>query len=224
MILNYIATPFYDDVLLRNNYVAKTIERTRTKPIYTVLKRIFDVVVSGFFLVALSPLFLILAFVIKLTSHDSAIFKQERVGMYGNSFTIYKFRTMASNAPEVSTNNFHDSCNYITKIGRVLRKSSLDELPQLYNVFRGDMSIIGPRPLIKSESDNHRNRMAYGVYDIRPGITGWAQINGRDCISDDEKVYYDYQYLVYRSVFMDVLIFVKTIFSVAKSEGQVEGH
>lgn len=198
--------------------------KKRNKPIYSVVKRIADVTISFSLIIALLPLFLLISLLIKFNSRDSIIFKQERIGMNGNSFTIYKFRTMKSDAPEISTNEFKNSSEYITGLGRILRKTSLDELPQLFNVLRGDMSIIGPRPLIKGESDIHRKRMSRGIYDLKPGMTGLAQINGRDSISDDEKIFYDYQYLIGRSVFMDTLIFFRTFFSVVKAEGHSEGH
>lgn len=131
---------------------------------------------------------------------------------------------MVANAPEISTNDFKNSYEYITPLGHVLRKTSLDELPQLFNVLVGDMSIVGPRPLIKSESNIHKERLHKGVYDIRPGITGWAQINGRDYIDAQQKIYLDVQYLMNRSIFLDAYIIFKTILSVCKSEGYCEGH
>lgn len=216
----------YINVLPYNNTTVSytTYGLHKVKPLYSFFKRSLDIVISLVFIILLCPIFFIISVLIKCTSKGNVIFKQERIGLHGNVFTIYKFRTMAADTPEVSTSNFKNSCMYITPLGRILRKTSLDELPQLINVLLGDMSIVGPRPLIKSESNIHRERMCKGVYDIRPGITGWAQINGRDCIDDQQKIYFDVQYFMNRSIFLDAYIIFKTVFSVCKSEGYCEGH
>lgn len=210
---SYTGSVFFDDT------------RIKTKPVYSFVKRTFDVCVSAAALVMLSPIFLILALIIKLDSQGSIIFSQNRVGKNGNLFKIYKFRTMKVTAPhETATADLSDPYAYITRVGKILRKTSLDELPQLFNVFKGDMSLVGPRPLIKSESDVHKLRMREGVYDVRPGVTGWAQVNGRDCVPAEEKVYFDKQYVIKRSIAFDVLILFKTVAVVLLGHGYVEGR
>lgn len=210
---NYAGSVFFDDT------------RIKTKPVYSFIKRTFDVCVSAAALVMLSPVLLLLAVIIKLDSKGPVIFSQNRVGKNGNLFKIYKFRTMKVTAPsETATADLSDPYAYITRVGKILRKTSLDELPQLFNVFKGDMSLVGPRPLIKSESDVHKLRMREGVYDVRPGVTGWAQVNGRDCVPADEKVYFDKQYVIKRSVGFDLLILFKTVAVVLLGHGYVEGR
>ena len=210
---SYTGTLYFDDL------------RIRTKPVYTILKRLFDICVSAAALVFLLPLFAVVAVLIKLDSNGSVIFSQKRVGKNGNLFKVYKFRTMKVNAPhETATSDLSDPYAHITRVGRVLRKTSIDELPQLYNVLKGDMSLVGPRPLIMGESDVHKLRMREGVYDVRPGVTGWAQVNGRDCVPAEEKVYFDKEYVIKRSVIFDVFIFVKTVMVVVGAQGYVEGR
>lgn len=210
---SYVGSAYFDDT------------RIKTKPIYTILKRVFDVCVSAVSLTLLCPIMLIVALIIKLDSKGSVIFSQNRVGKNGNLFKIYKFRTMKTSAPhEMATADLADPYSHITRVGRILRKTSLDELPQLINVFKGDMSLIGPRPLIQSESDVHKLRMYEGVYDVRPGVTGWAQVNGRDCVPAEEKVYFDKQYVLKRSIAFDLLILVKTVTVVIFGKGYVEGR
>ena len=210
---NYVGSLYFDDT------------RIKTKPVYTFLKRTFDILVSAASLVFLAPLFVLVAIVIKLDSQGSVIFSQNRVGKNGNLFKVYKFRTMKVNAPhEMATSDLADPYAHITGVGRFLRKTSIDELPQLFNVLKGDMSLVGPRPLIMGESDVHKLRMREGVYDVRPGVTGWAQVNGRDCVPAEEKVYFDKEYVIRRSIFFDVFIFVKTVAVVIGGQGYVEGR
>ena len=210
---NYVGMLYFDDT------------RIKTKPVYTVLKRVFDICVSAAALTLLLPLFALVAIMIKMDSEGSVIFSQNRVGKNGNLFKVYKFRTMKVNAPhEMATADLSDPYAHITRVGRVLRKTSIDELPQLFNVLRGDMSLVGPRPLIMSESDVHKLRMREGVYDVRPGVTGWAQVNGRDCVPAEEKVYFDKEYVVKRSVVFDMIIFAKTVSVVIGGQGYVEGR
>lgn len=210
---NFTGAIYFDDI------------RIKTKPVYTALKRAFDFCVSAVALAVLSPLFLIIAIVIKLDSDGPIIFSQNRVGKNGNLFKIYKFRTMKTSAPhEMATADLSNPYAHITRVGRILRKTSLDELPQLFNVFKGDMSLVGPRPLIKSESDVHKLRMREGVYDVRPGVTGWAQVNGRDCVPAEEKVYFDKQYVIKRSLVFDIIILFKTVSVVIFGQGYVEGR
>ena len=149
--------------------------------IYPAVKRVLDIVFSSLALVLLSPVLLILAVAIKLDSSGPIFLRQKRMGRYKKEFVIFKFRTMRADTPRyVPTHLLDNPDQYITRVGRFLRKTSLDELPQLLNIVRGDMSIIGPRPVIKNEFDLIELRDKYGANDIRPGLTGWAQINGRD--------------------------------------------
>jgi O-antigen biosynthesis protein WbqP len=183
-----------------------------------------DVIASLLFLIAASPLLLILVILIRLDSKGAVIFRQSRVGKGGKIFRIYKFRTMKIDAPKhIATKDLQDPYKYITRMGMFLRKTSIDELPQLFNVLKGDMSIIGPRPLIEKESKIHLLRYKAGVYDLRPGITGWAQINGRDDIEDEEKVMYDREYAERLSFSFDVKIFFGSIIVVFKRDGYKEG-
>ena len=210
---SYVGSLYFDDT------------RIRTKPVYTLVKRAFDIAVSAVSLTLLAPFFLVIAVFIKLDSEGSVIFSQQRVGKNGNPFRVYKFRTMKVNAPhETATSDLSDPYAHITRVGRFLRKTSIDELPQLFNVLRGDMSLVGPRPLIQSEADVHKLRMREGVYDVRPGVTGWAQVNGRDCVPAEEKVYFDKEYVIHRSLLFDALIFAKTVGVVVGGEGYVEGR
>ena len=205
---NYVGSLYFDDT------------RIQTKPVYTFIKRVFDIAVSAVSLTLLAPFFLVVAAFIKLDSEGSVIFSQQRVGKNGNPFQVYKFRTMKVNAPhETATSDLSDPYAHITRVGRFLRKTSIDELPQLFNVLRGDMSLVGPRPLIKSEADVHKLRMREGVYDVRPGVTGWAQVNGRDCVPAEEKVYFDKEYVIHRSLIFDALIFVNIVGFVVGVDG-----
>ena len=182
-------------------------------------KRLFDVVAAYIMLmIAYIPMGII-AIAIKLSSDGSVIFKQTRVGIDGRLFVCYKFRTMRSDAPsDLSTAEFSDAESYITPIGRFLRRSSLDELPQLFNVLCGDMSLVGPRPLIPREKEVHKKRAALGVYSVRPGITGLAQISGRDMLCDEEKISYDAKYVQDICLLEDTKIIFKTLKKVFASD------
>ena len=148
---------------------------------YPCIKRGADVLLSLLTLICLSPVYLVIALAVKLTSPGPVLFRQRRVGRGGRLFTIYKFRTMRTDTPrDTATHLLKDPARYITRVGAFLRRSSLDELPQFFNVLRGDMSIVGPRPALYNQSDLIAAREAAGVNAVRPGITGWAQINGRD--------------------------------------------
>ena len=144
------------------------------------------------------------------------IFKQLRAGKGSKPFYIYKFRSMKIETPNIATNDFTDSHVYITRIGKIIRKTSIDEIPQLFNILKGDMSIVGPRPVILEEVDLIELRKSYNIDKILPGITGWAQINGRDNIGNEEKVKYDYEYLMNKSFTMDLYIIVMTALKVLK--------
>lgn len=189
-----------------------------------MLKRFLDFIFSGILLLLLSPLFLIVAIIIKLTSKGPVFFRQHRVGRYNEEFMIYKFRTMRVDAPNVATCLLENPDEYITPIGRFLRNSSIDEIPQLINILKGDMSFVGPRPVISKEVDLIKLRTKVGVHKMYPGLTGWAQINGRDRLGVEEKVYYDKYYMDNYSLFLDIKIVLLTILKVMKAEGIVEGN
>lgn len=189
-------------------------------------KRILDVLLSGIALVALSPLCLLIALLVRLDSPGSVIFSQKRVGMHKELFSIYKFRTMRSDTPrDVPTNDLVGSSGYITPVGRVLRKTSLDELPQLWNILKGEMSLIGPRPALWNQFDLIELRDRYGANDVRPGLSGWAQVNGRDYLSRDleKKARRDGEYAQNISFLFDLKCFLLTIVKVANRQGIVEG-
>lgn len=192
--------------------------------IYKTIKRTIDISLSLIGVIVLSPLLLILAMVIKADSDGSVLFKQKRVGIYKTNFNIIKFRTMRINTPEnTPTHLLENPEQYITKVGKFLRKTSLDELPQLFNILSGSMSIIGPRPALWNQYDLIAERDKYGANDIRPGLTGWAQINGRDEIPIDVKARFDGEYVLRMSIGFDMKCFLDTIMCVLKLEGISEG-
>lgn len=186
-------------------------------------KRLFDIFASFFALIILSPLFLIICIINLITPDTSVFFSHERRGRGGKPFRIYKFQTMRNNTPNCATGELENPEQYITKFGRILRKTSLDELPQLWNILKGDMSFVGPRPLISSEIRAHRVRLEYGVYAFRPGLTGLAQIKGRDSISLMKKMKYDKEYCDNWSLKLDLQILWHSISVVFKQEGFHEG-
>ena len=188
----------------------------KASALYSISKRTMDIVSSLVGLILLSPLFLLVAILIKLDSKGPIIFKQIRIGKNSKPFYIYKFRSMKIETPNIATNDFTDSHVYITRIGKIIRKTSIDEIPQLFNILKGDMSIVGPRPVILEEVDLIELRKSYNIDKILPGITGWAQINGRDNIGNEEKVKYDYEYLMNKSFTMDLYIIVMTALKVLK--------
>lgn len=188
------------------------------------MKRIFDVFISGLLLIVLSPLILIISIIIKVTSKGNIFFKQRRIGMLNKEFYIYKFRTMRTDTPDVATHLLKNPEAYITPIGKFLRKTSLDELPQLFNILKGDMSLVGPRPALYNQYDLKEMRNKQGINILMPGLTGWAQINGRDEISLEEKVRLDKEYLENRSFCFDIKILFLTFFKVLKKEGVKEGQ
>lgn len=188
------------------------------------LKRVLDFFMSLLGIVVLSPIFLILAVIIKLTSPGSILFKQKRVGKNKSHFNILKFRTMRTDTPkDCPTHLLSNPDQYITKIGKFMRKTSLDELPQLFNILKGDMAIIGPRPALWNQYDLIEERDKYKANDIKPGLTGWAQINGRDELEIDVKAALDGEYVEKMSFLFDCKCFFGTITSVLKSDGVVEG-
>ena len=188
------------------------------------LKRVLDFILSLVGLILLLPVLLIIALIIKLTSPGPVFFKQKRVGKNKTYFNILKFRTMRTDTPkDTPTHLLANPDQYITPIGKVLRKTSLDELPQIINILKGDMSIIGPRPALWNQYDLIEERDRYGANDILPGLTGWAQINGRDELEIDVKARLDGEYVERMSFLFDCKCFFGTITSVLKHEGVVEG-
>lgn len=191
----------------------------KASALYSISKRTMDIVSSLVGLILLSPLFLLVAILIKLDSKGPIIFKQIRIGKNSKPFYIYKFRSMKIDAPNLSTEEFINASDFTTKVGKFIRKTSIDELPQLVNILKGDMSIVGPRPVIEREVRLLEIRKECNVDSILPGITGLAQINGRDNIDDYEKVKYDFEYLSKRNLVLDIKIIINTVLKVAKFEG-----
>ena len=187
------------------------------------MKRLFDIIASLLMLIVLSPVFLIVSIIIIADDGLPVIFRQHRVGRGNELFYIYKFRTMRNGTRNVASGNLSESGECITKSGRFLRKTSLDELPQLINILQGSMSFVGPRPLIPEETEIRELREKYNVYSVRPGMTGLAQINGRDNLTDEEKAEYDREYVENHSLFKDFGIMFKTVFNVLSGKDVVEG-
>ncbi|MGM9908386.1 MAG: sugar transferase [Limosilactobacillus vaginalis] len=188
-------------------------------------KRGFDIFFSLVAIIILAIPMMIIALWIKIDSpHEKVLFKQERIGINNVPFTILKFRSMRDDAPhQMATENFENPEMYITRVGKVLRKTSLDELPQLLNVLKGDMSIVGPRPLIPKEKYVLKLRDEYGANKILPGITGLAQVHGRDQVTDENKASYDGKYALNVSLLLDASIILKTVSDVVRSRGVREG-
>lgn len=189
-----------------------------------MFKRVIDVVLSLLGLIISSPVFLLITIAIKLDSKGPILFKQKRVGKDKELFNIYKFRTMKVNTPnDAPTHLLKDPDFFITKVGKILRKTSLDELPQLANILKGEMSIIGPRPALWNQYDLIEERDLYHANEIYPGLTGWAQINGRDELPIQKKAALDGEYIKNMSFLFDVKCFIGTIISVANNDGVIEG-
>jgi len=192
---------------------------------YKPFKRWMDFCIALIGLLCLSPILLIIALIIKLESKGPVFFRQQRVGKDKVLFTIYKFRTMRTDAPkDMPTHLLSNPVSFITKSGAFLRKSSLDELPQLINILIGNMSIIGPRPALWNQEDLIAERDLYQANSLFPGLTGWAQINGRDELPIDVKAKFDGEYVKRISLWFDTQIFFMTIFKVLRSEGIQEGR
>ena len=190
----------------------------------TFFKRLLDIILSGCAIVILSPLLLVIAIAIKIDDPGPVLFRQKRVGIHKTHFSIMKFRTMKMDTPkDTPTHLLENPEQYITKVGKFLRKSSLDELPQIFQIFTGKMSIIGPRPALWNQFDLIAERDKYGANDVRPGLTGWAQINGRDELPIEVKARFDGEYVEKLSFFFDCKCFFGTIVSVLKHDGVVEG-
>ncbi|MGN0976831.1 MAG: sugar transferase [Faecousia sp.] len=187
-------------------------------------KRLIDVILSGLGIIVLSPVYLLVALAIKIDDPGPVFFRQKRVGIHKTHFQILKFRTMKMETPrDVPTHLLENPEQYITRVGKVLRKYSLDELPQIFQIFTGKMSVIGPRPALWNQFDLIAERDKYGANDVRPGLTGWAQINGRDELPIDVKARYDGEYVQNISFRFDCKCFFGTILSVVRHDGVVEG-
>ncbi|MFD5022799.1 sugar transferase [Paenibacillus sp. NPDC058367] len=191
---------------------------------YVYVKQTIDFLLALIGMIVLWPVFLIIGIAIKTSSKGPILFKQKRLGKNKSEFYILKFRTMRTDTPnDMPTHLLKDPDFFITKVGKFLRKTSLDELPQIINILKGEMSIVGPRPALWNQYDLIAERDKYGANDIKPGLTGWAQINGRDELEIDIKAKLDGEYVGEMNIWMDVKCFFVTIFSVIRREGVVEG-
>lgn len=191
---------------------------------YSKMKRLIDIILSLAGLIILSPVFILLSLAIKLESKGPVFFKQKRVAIHKTHFNILKFRTMRIDTPQdTPTHLLGNPDQYITKVGKFLRKTSLDELPQIINILVGQMSVIGPRPALWNQYDLIEEREKYGANDVKPGLTGWAQINGRDELPIAVKAKLDGEYVKRQSFGFDLKCFIGTFISVVKSDGVVEG-
>jgi O-antigen biosynthesis protein WbqP len=178
---------------------------------YRIIKRILDIIFSIILIIIFIPFWLIIPLVIKLNSKGNVIFKQKRVGLKSEYFTIYKFRTMKQGTPDIPTDELGKKKNLYTRAGKILRRLSIDEFPQLINILKGDMSFVGPRPALYNQDLLIKLRKEKGVDMVKPGVTGLAQINGRDELSISDKVEYDWKYVKYASIWLDLKIFIITI-------------
>lgn len=202
----------------------KNIFLTKKQKKYMYIKRILDFILSIIAILILSVILLALCIAIKLDSKGPILFRQKRIGINKTHFYILKFRTMRIDTPkDMPTHLLENPEQYITKVGRFLRKTSLDELPQIFNILKGEMSIIGPRPALWNQYDLIEERDKYGANYVMPGLTGWAQINGRDELEIPVKAKLDGEYVKRMSFLFDVKCFIGTIFSVVKHDGIVEG-
>ena len=199
-------------------------EKWGMKHLYLKIKRVMDLILSILGLLILFPFFMGIMLAIKLDSKGPIFFKQKRIGIHKTYFEILKFRTMKIDTPkDMPTHLLKDPDQYITRVGKFLRKTSLDELPQIINILKGEMSIVGPRPALWNQEDLIRERDKYGANDVVPGLTGWAQINGRDELEIPVKAKLDGVYVKHLSFRMDLICFLRTITSVLKSDGVQEG-
>lgn len=187
------------------------------------IKRLIDIVLSLLGIIVLAIPMLIVAIIIKVDDPGPALFKQKRVGIHKSYFQLYKFRSMKLNTPDIPTHLLENPEQYLIGIGGLIRKLSIDELPQLFNILKGDMSIIGPRPALWNQDDLIAEREKYGANDVKPGLTGWAQINGRDELDIPVKAKLDGEYVEKMSFLFDCKCFFGTIKSVLKRDGVVEG-
>ena len=192
--------------------------------IYYSIKRIFDFIYALIGLIVLMPLFVLVGVIIKIDSKGPIFFTQRRIGKDKKEFKMLKFRTMRIDTPDnVPTHLMKEPGKYITRIGKFLRKTSLDELPQFINILKGDMSFVGPRPALYNQDDLVEAREKYGVHQVLPGVTGWAQVNGRDTLPIPDKAKLDGEYIKHFGLRTDAKLLLKTVFAILKSEGVVEG-
>ena len=197
---------------------------TKAQRRYLPVKRTLDLLIAGCACVVLLPVMAVICLAIKIDSPGPVFFCQKRVGKNRKLFEIYKFRTMRTDAPkDQPTHLLENPERYITRVGGFLRRTSLDELPQLFNILKGEMHIVSSRPALWSQTDLIEERERYGVHQIAPGLTGWAQINGRDELPIDVKARYDADYIRKMGLKMDIICFFGTIVSVLRSDGVVEG-
>lgn len=197
---------------------------TLRQKVYRPFKRLLDISCSFFAIIFFLPLFILIALIIKFTSKGPILFKQERIGKNKKCFKVLKFRTMRIDAPkDVPTHMLEDPQKYITGIGRFLRKTSLDEIPQAFNIFIGQMSVVGPRPALYNQDDLIIERDKYFANNIRPGLSGWAQCNGRDTLSISEKARLDGEYVKRFNFWFDVKIVFRTVFQAFRGKDEVEG-
>jgi len=187
--------------------------------IYRPVKRAFDLLVATLLLVVLAPLLALIALAIKLDSRGPALYRQRRSGRASREFTIFKFRSMRVGTPDLASHLLQPGSDRVTRLGRLLRRSSLDELPQLWNVMRGDMALVGPRPALHNQDDLIALRQAAGVDALRPGVSGWAQVHGRDDMPIQDKVAFDRYYLEHASVGLDLAILMRTAVTLFSSRG-----
>ena len=210
--------------LVNENGICDSAFSGSTNRYFAIFKRVMDIILASLALVIISLPMLIIFLIVYIDDPGNVIFTQYRVGRGGRRFKLYKLRTMRLDTPKyMSTSEVDDPSRYITRVGKILRRLSIDELPQLFNVVKGDMSIVGPRPLIPSEEEIHDLRMINGVYEIRPGLTGLAQIHGRDMVTPADKVRWDVRYLESFGLWTDIKIVLSTIPKLIGGSGFAEG-
>lgn len=211
-------------ILIEQNSILNAFECEWGDNMYLKVKRLLDIIISLMALIILLPFLIIIVALIKLDSKGPVLFKQKRVGIHKTNFYILKFRTMRVDTPKDTPTHLLDNPEqWITRVGKFLRKTSLDELPQILNILKGDMSIVGPRPALWNQFDLIQERDKYGANDVPVGLTGWAQINGRDELSIETKAKLDGEYASKLGFMMDLKCFFGTFISVIKSKGVVEG-
>lgn len=206
------------------NFILNFEQNTKKRLLYRFVKRSFDIVASFLGLIVASPIMLGVAIAIKIDSKGPVVFKQKRMGRHGKEFTCYKFRSMKIDTPhDTATSVLGDPTQYMTRVGKVLRKLSLDELPQLWCVFTGTMSFIGYRPLVLTEANCNEMRRRLGVFAVRPGISGYAQVHGRDDVYYKNKAIMDAEYVKKASLSMDLKLMLQTVAVVLKRKGNDTG-
>ena len=184
-----------------------------------MFKRLLDLMIAVSAAIIFSAPYILIMMAVRLSSAGPAIYWSRRAGRKGQFFMMPKFRSMRIDTPEVATDKLGDASTFITPVGSFLRRTSLDELPQIYSVLRGDMSIVGPRPALHNQHELIARRAALGIDQLKPGVTGWAQINGRDEIALKDKLRFDQEYLARQSLFFDLKIILLTVFAVVRSRG-----